>query len=519
MININLTFDWSDREFVLRAVKKLPHFIKYADNHIKRDREVVLVATKGWDRCTNYIDYSFFKQDEEIALIALANEPALLDSTDDYLRMNPAFILNVVELEAEILRYVDQSMKQDREFIVAALKANDEVVLYIDESWLADVEIAHIICNSYPQNIRFLSNHFKKDKQFVLETVKLCGLALEYVDISLKGDRDVVMQAVKKHGRSLEYADKSFRSDREIVIEAVISNGLSLEFADDNLKRDIEVVIYAISQTYYAFQFIHDDLKQDREFIDIAMSINPYIYPCMAIHFQNDVNLSHIAVRHNRRQFVLADSLKKNKSVVLEMGITSADSYSDCAHEHLKHDKDLVKSICYQNPRVLFCSHRHLRVDRGLILEMMERDLSFLKYIDTDVILQDKEFCHILDKTVFATGFANCGLMTGTEFNDIYPHFKLVKRLPKSMIENGIEYKIGLNKDPIPFYTQDVFPGMYNYWAVSYMNFTNDKCVGLIDVSYNDGTYEVKVPDDAIVNVISMYCVQTDMLEIVRKIN
>ena len=76
--------------------------------------------------------------------------------------------------------------------------------------------------------LKDLPAHFRKDKKFILEAVKLNGHALEYADDSLKKDKEVVLEALKKSGTlkdrdgktiliSLEDIDESLRNDPDIL--------------------------------------------------------------------------------------------------------------------------------------------------------------------------------------------------------------------------------------------------------------------------------------------------------------
>ena len=114
------------------------------------------------------------------------------------------------------------------------------------------------------ENLQFADDSLKKDKEFVLEAVKLSGFksALQYADNSLKKDREIVLEAVKQSmGFALQFADDSLRKDKKIVLEAVKQNGTALQFADDSLKKDKKIVLEAVKQDGRALQYADDSLK------------------------------------------------------------------------------------------------------------------------------------------------------------------------------------------------------------------------------------------------------------------
>jgi len=64
---------------------------------------------------------------------------------------------------------------------------------------------------------------FWKDRSFVLEAVKINGLALKYADNSFKKDKEIVLEAVKQDADSFVAQD-------------------SLKFADESLKKDPDII-------------------------------------------------------------------------------------------------------------------------------------------------------------------------------------------------------------------------------------------------------------------------------------
>lgn len=58
-------------------------------------------------------------------------------------------------------------------------------------------------------------NHFKKDKEIVLEAVKQYGWALQYADESLKKDKEII-EAIKQDKIVLAYVDNLVKSDKDV---------------------------------------------------------------------------------------------------------------------------------------------------------------------------------------------------------------------------------------------------------------------------------------------------------------
>ena len=56
-----------------------------------------------------------------------------------------------------------------------------------------------------------------------------------------KSEREQLLKNIQYSGAEwLESASEIFKNDKEFILEAVKLNGLALEYADDNLRKDKE---------------------------------------------------------------------------------------------------------------------------------------------------------------------------------------------------------------------------------------------------------------------------------------
>ena len=83
------------------------------------------------------------------------------------------------------------------------------------------------------------ADELKDDRSFVLEAVKVGGMALKYSSEALKEDMEVVEAAVaQQHGSKLKYVSSSLRADKDtelksnksIAMDAVLQAGYALEY-------------------------------------------------------------------------------------------------------------------------------------------------------------------------------------------------------------------------------------------------------------------------------------------------
>ena len=75
---------------------------------------------------------------------------------------------------------------------------------------------------------------------------------------------DRAMARVQNHGNELIFLSDAMRADREIVLAAVRQNGLALEYAVPKLRADREVVLTAIQRNALALRHASEKLRADR---------------------------------------------------------------------------------------------------------------------------------------------------------------------------------------------------------------------------------------------------------------
>jgi hypothetical protein len=86
------------------------------------------------------------------------------------------------------------------------------------------------------------------DKKQVLEMLKGSSRSdwFKYAHPDLKNERAFVLEALRVNGLALEHVGDEFRADREIVMTAIAKNGVALQHSKGRLVTDKEVVKTAI---------------------------------------------------------------------------------------------------------------------------------------------------------------------------------------------------------------------------------------------------------------------------------
>mgnify|MGYP006264162515 FL=1 len=151
---------WSDKDFVLKAVKKKGSSIDYADASLKNDKEIVISAIKQDSFAIDYIGDDI-KKDKDVLLEIIAQKGA------------------------DSIKLIDEKYKSDKEVILKLLHCKkDSLLLSLDGEKESDP-------------IKFMSEEFLKDGQILEAALQNQWLELDKVDSQLI-TKNIAKAAMKK---------------------------------------------------------------------------------------------------------------------------------------------------------------------------------------------------------------------------------------------------------------------------------------------------------------------------------
>ena len=124
-----------------KAVKEDGNALEYADESLKKDKEIVMAAVKQDGYALQYADESL-KKDREIVLAAVKQNCDALEYADESLKKNKEIVMAAVKQDGRALEYADESLKKNKEIVMAAVKQDGYALQYADESLQKDKEFA-----------------------------------------------------------------------------------------------------------------------------------------------------------------------------------------------------------------------------------------------------------------------------------------------------------------------------------------------------------------------------------------
>ena len=125
----------------------------------------------------------------------------------------------------------------------------------------------------------FFEGPWNKDKEFVIDSVKLGGETIRFTK-KFRNDKEVVLASLNNCNLSI-LNDRfccGIHIDKEIALKAVKIYGLSLEFVSKELQDDLDVVLEAVKQTPNSIEYVSEKLQKNELvlFTLITTSISPY---------------------------------------------------------------------------------------------------------------------------------------------------------------------------------------------------------------------------------------------------
>lgn len=163
----------------------------------------------------------------------------------------------------------------DREKIIEQLKRGLNYST-LDEKYKEDKEIAMVALKKNADNIKYISQNLKKDKDIGLQaTLDGHVLNFKYISDNLKNDREFVLTVLTYYnpidfpGRTLSIYDnisKNLRGDKEIALIALEGNPACFGRVSDKLKDDLEIVTIVAKSGFYS-SYIDDKFTGNKDFI------------------------------------------------------------------------------------------------------------------------------------------------------------------------------------------------------------------------------------------------------------
>lgn len=242
-----------------------------------------------------------------------------------------------------------QSLK-DRSNYENALSAVREDGTNLEYADKEDVRLVTEATIQNPVAFQFASDELRLDPLLVMELLESTeGAVYPYV---LVNNPEIDHKAATLCGENLEFMSQESRADKNIVAASVISKGSALKFASDALRDNKDVVMLSIDTFDCGFKYASERLRMDPEVFNYALSVGHYNVAYIPEEAMEEPLMLEVVGRWGRGYQYLPENLKAMKPMALAAVTNFCGAYLYMP-EALKDDDEIVK-IVLQNTSLLY---------------------------------------------------------------------------------------------------------------------------------------------------------------------
>ena len=239
---------WSNKTIVLEIIKNVDgHYLKFADEELKRDKEIVYEAVKNHNRISNDI----------------------FNYADEELKRDKFIILKLIEEGYDsIYLFINEELKKDRDYTLKLLKLNKCLFKHLDEEYKQDNEMIKEGLKDL-DNIEYIENltdemileMFENNKEEILEKLNeeeiLKRLNRRQLKIIKKGleNKVLVIKLIKDGIDIYKHLGNILKNDKEIIKYSMIYLNLKYIFTK-----------YPNSKSIHKYKYINDLMENKYEY-------------------------------------------------------------------------------------------------------------------------------------------------------------------------------------------------------------------------------------------------------------
>ena len=223
--HLNPSYIYNDRELALAAVETSGAAIRFMDETLKNDKEILTKALKhpGYGYILQYA--GFLRRDEEFLIDLVTNQGIYM---------------------GDIWSAIDSGLRYNRKFLRKAGAPRFGASESKHKRWMSSI-VEDVLARAL---------------------VMIDGMQLRYL-VGTIGEfgRDMLLlkDAVRQNGLALQFVPEQMRT-RAMIEEALANNGLAFEFATQ-FHDDEEMASLAIEKNPAAFKYVAEELRNRREFV------------------------------------------------------------------------------------------------------------------------------------------------------------------------------------------------------------------------------------------------------------
>ncbi|EFC44663.1 predicted protein [Naegleria gruberi] len=393
-MSMELKTDW---DFILKIIEENSNLLDYA-NYC--DIPFIYMPYESWKESQEYDDEYCNDNNGVIVYEEKAIEGNYSNNTlvNDELKTDIDACITCLREEIHGFHTVFQLSKnrENKELIERAVKEVSEIAFfYADEQLKNEKEFILHLIHTNPHVLLFTGKEFRRDKQIVMEAVKIDIETLNYVSGKLLKDEEFLNQAksIGNYNYQKNYLD--------IVVDYARHNCCALNELPHTLRKnkDLMLKVMAVCSSSSSMKFVDESLINDKDFIlGCIECMSPSALETLDIYLPHgmiqDPPIATSLVVHSPRCYRLLSNLpfiSNDRELILKMIKKDASQYPFLLEE-FKNDKEITREAVKQSSSNLALSSDTLKMDKEFILECILLDPESIKctnlQYDQNFILQ-----------------------------------------------------------------------------------------------------------------------------------
>ena len=188
---------WCNKNFVLDAVAIDGNLLLFANDELKDDKDVVLVAVK----------HNFYECGYPYA--------------SDRQRYNKELTILAVDIFGMFLQHTSDRLRNDKETVLHAIKQYGNALMFASDTLKDDEEVVSLAACNFAYSLQYASYRLRNNKSFMKKVVSYNGEAIDYATDNIKNDKDIFITALKNDLVVLRNMPKKFSCDADVKNVAV----------------------------------------------------------------------------------------------------------------------------------------------------------------------------------------------------------------------------------------------------------------------------------------------------------
>ena len=242
-----------DKDFMLEAVKINGNILEIADESIRYDKELLLMAVKNTDSLHWCLELP------------------------EYLLSDEKFITELLSNDGNFLRqvkfnYATPFTENEKNFIKAAVSNNYQSCKYLHLELIFNVhseciDFAYELLAINAMTLRYFGQKLRDDEKIVLKAIEYTYRSYEFASNRLRNDEEFVLQVLEINPSCLAYAPRRMRENRELVMQLMKKDPFVYRYAKGEMDDDSKLALEAVKGAPHLYDFLSMKMRANQDFL------------------------------------------------------------------------------------------------------------------------------------------------------------------------------------------------------------------------------------------------------------